>query len=211
MKFELFGLPGCGKSTCCRKIEESTKIGNPMKFYKENFLGKIFFHLFLLTFQVNNKLNRLYKECLQILGTETYENAINKAIPKELYLKYMMFIYHLENSKKVIIIDEGIIHYAIALHAEFHIEMEKIERIVQLLQGKEIKRFGILATVEECMGFIQKRNRKNCSIDFLEKEDLKQMLYQYKEGLDYFSQKYEVKTIESIVDYIKSGEGRNEI
>ena len=207
MTFELFGIPGCGKSMCCRKVEENTEIKNPMKFYKENFIGKVIFHIFLLTFHMNKKLNKLYKKCIDELGTEKYINSMDSNTPAELYIKYMMFIYQLEKkSSKKIVVDEGIIHYAIALHAEYSIEFEKLEKIVQLLQGNNIKRFGILATVDECIGFIKKRNRKDCSLDFLEGEELRKMLEKYDEGFKYFSKKYDIKTIKDIVNYINDGE-----
>lgn len=207
MTFELFGIPGCGKTICCKRIEKATPIQNPMEFYKETFVGKVLFHLFLLTFRLNGKYRSLYQNALTILGETSYTNMMDKTISKELYLKYMMFVYSLEKrSSKSIVIDEGIIHYAIALHAEFDIEFEKLDAIIELLQGKNVTPLGISATVEECMGFIKKRNRKECSLDFLESNDLENMLNRYQEGLDYFSQKYKVQTIEEIVNYLKNGE-----
>ena len=79
MIVELFGLPGCGKSYCCNELEKKNDFENIMNFYKEKFLGKIIFHIFLKFCLINKDFNMFYKKVLEIVEKEKEKiNIIKK-------------------------------------------------------------------------------------------------------------------------------------
>lgn len=194
MVIELFGLPGSGKSFLCDKIQELGYAKNIMKFYKENFIGKVIFHLFLNCFTINKKLKKLYNDSLKIIGnTANYKNQINSSIPINLYVKYMVYIFFLENNiKKNIIIDEGIMHYSMALHAEYDLELEKIEEIIKLYEVKSKQTYCLKCDKDIILMQIKKRNRKNTSIDFLEENELNNILEKYSKAQEFLVRKYKI-------------------
>ena len=176
MIYELYGLPGSGKSTCCDRVQKQCNIKNPLEFYRDNIIGKICFHLFLKFFNNSND----------------YKNSLNLEIKLDLYIKYLIFIYYIEKkSKKTLIIDEGIIHYCLALYAEFNVELEKIDRIISVLKESNLKiTIGLKCPVETAILQIKKRNRKRTAMDFLEDKDLENLLNRYFEAIKHFQNNY---------------------
>ena len=192
--YELFGLPGSGKTTICKEIEKKYNVCYINRFYKENIIGKIYFHIFLKFFKTNKNIRDKYDLCLkQLSNYKTNKNIINAKLQIELYLKYIMFVYFIEtknkNQEKKCIIDEGIIHYLMALYAEFNIPVEILEKILNILNISKIN-LGLKCNLEVICYQIKVRNRKNTPIDFLNDEDLKIILNKYNEAFNYFLQKF---------------------
>lgn len=204
MKFELFGLPGSGKSYCCDIISKKKIAKNIMNYYKENFFGKVIFHLFLKFFILNIKLRKKYKEVIEILGeTSNYINLVNPNVKIELYIKYMIFIYFIENLYKInIIIDEGIIHYCMVLYAEFSVEKNKINKIISAFNIEDKNIIGLNCEKEIAIKQMKKRNRKRTAIDFLGKDELSNILDRYLEIYNYFSKRFECLDIKEVENFI---------
>lgn len=201
IQYELFGMPGSGKTTIANYFEKEKNIQNIQEKYKDNLFGKILFHIFLNFFILNKKLRKKYHELLDIIGDDIYTNIIDNNINIKLYIKYIIFDYYLENyCKENIILEEGIIHYCIALYAEFDLDFNKLDMIVDKIyvDSNNIKCIGIKTSIEDVLRNIKKRNRKQCALDFLEGDDLKNLLKKYNEGVEYYSKKYELLTINEI-------------
>ena len=209
MIYELYGLPGSGKSTCCDRVQKQCNIKNQLEFYIYNIIGKIFFKLFLKFFKFNKDLKNKFEEIFKILNNSNdYKNSLNLEIKLDLYIKYLIFIYYIEKkSKKTLIIDEGIIHYCLALYAEFNVELEKIDRIISVLKESNLKiTIGLKCPVETAILQIKKRNRKRTAMDFLEDKDLENLLNRYFEAIKHFQNNYLYLSIDEIESYIKKGE-----
>lgn len=210
MKFELFGLPGSGKTSLCKKIKKKYKIKNPMDFYKYNFFGKILFHIFLSTFYFNKSNIKLFKELMSFLGDGFYKNIIDNTIDIELYIKYIVFVNYIEQKKGNYVIDEGIIHYCIALYAEYNVDFKIIDIILEKTNVENIK-VGLKCSINKAMEQIKIRNRKSCPIDFLEEEKLFFILKKYNDAINYYRDKYSLLSndeIENLINLCIDG-GRN--
>ncbi len=213
MIIELFGLPGAGKTTCGNNIEKKFKIKNILEFYRENLIGKILFHLFLYCFLLNANLREKYTKILNILQKEKIENnIINPHIKIELYIKYLLFAYCIEyKSKKSLVIDEGIIHYCMALFAEFNVSIDILEAIIDLLKisNKKIIIISLKCPINKAIKQMQIRKRKRTSLDFLSDEKLKIVLDRYSVVQKYFSKKYinlDIIQIENLIEREKMNE-----
>lgn len=202
MNYELFGLPGSGKTTICKIVSKKNK--NPMFFYKETFLGKILFHLFLYTFFFKKEYIELFYNLKKSLKNKKYVNIIDKRIPIDLYLKYIVFVYYLECSNKNIIIDEGIIHYCVALIAEFNVSNYEIENMIKFLDTKTII-YGLNTTIDSVCINIKKRNRRNCPFDYLSNEKKIEVLKKYNYAIEYFKNRYKMMNAEEIIEIILNG------
>lgn len=206
MIIELFGIPGSGKSYCCEKIEKKENIKDVTKFFKEKIIGKAVFHFFLKFFKINKELNEKYNEMINVLGdTSNYNNILDKKINICLYLKYLLFIYFLEKKCKMnIIVDEGIIHYSIVLFAEFSVDFDKIEKIIEVLKiySKEKMIIGIKCNKEIAIKRMEIRNRKRTSLDFLEYGELSKLLDRYIIAEQFFSYKFKMLNIEEVENLI---------
>ena len=204
--YELFGMPGSGKTTYCKKIEKNLKICNVMNFYKENIFGKIYFKLWLKFFYINNNLKNKYLYIENILGNlQKYKNVIDERIDIKLYIKYILFVYFLEKKNtRDIIFDEGIIHYCIALYAEFNVPFEKTDKILKYLnlESRRIS-IGIKCNIFTALNQIKERNRKQTPIDFLDELSLKSLLNRYLTGVKYYSNNHYYYDSKEIMNFIK--------
>ena len=201
MVYELYGLPGSGKSYYCKKMEIKDNIKDIYSFYKDKFIGKIIFHFFLYLFKINKNLRNKYQQILNIIGEREYINRIDNRIDFKIYIKYIIFVYFLElREKKNIIIDEGIFHYCTALYAEFDIEYDKVDKIIELLKIDKFKEiYRVSCDVEHAIIQIKKRNRKQTAIDFLKEKELKELLIRYYKIGEYFQNKYKIMNIEELL------------
>ena len=210
MIFELFGMPGSGKSYICKKIEDDGYAKDIMRFYKENFFGKVIFHIFIYIFKINKELKKNYDEIMNILGDNSnYINIINPDIPINLYVKYIVFILYIEKKyfkKKNIIIDEGIIHYCIAIYAEYYVDCKKIDLIIDKLILTNEKKIiiGLNCSKEKTIEQIKKRNRKKAPIDFLEGQKLSIILERYLDAIHFVKKRFDYLSYNEIESKIKS-------
>lgn len=190
MIYELYGLPGSGKTTICNIVQKKYKLNNPMRFFKNNFWGKCCMHLFWYLYSLNNDLKSKKNQILKILGNiNVYKNCINPNLNINRYIDYLMFVYFVEKKsfKKNIIIDEGIVHYCLALYAEFDVEIEKLERIIKELDIQPKFVMGLKCNILKTFEQIKKRNRKETPIDFLEENKLYDIFKKYQEIFIHFS------------------------
>ena len=206
MIYELFGLPGSGKTTCGNIIQEEFNINNKLEFYRNHFWGKIIFHVFLKIFFIDRQLKNKFTEIINVIGNiKTYKNSIDCKISIELYIKYIIFVYFIEKkSKEDILIDEGIIHYLSALYAEFNVSFNKLDKIIEILEVKNEKTIvGLKCSKEQAFTQIKKRNRKRAAMDFLSDRKLNNLLDRYLKAEEYFCKKYPCLTISEIKDKIE--------
>ncbi len=208
MIYDLFGIPGSGKSTICDYVEKNCNITDIKNKYIEDFIGKVIFHLYLYLFFLDKASLKKYKQIKKIIGNyKDYSNYINPKTKISLYIKYMLFDYYIETKvKKDCIIDEGIIHYCISLYVEFDLEIDKILKIIDLLKVEKIEYIGLSCSIDECIKNIKKRNRKRCDIDFLEGNDLISFLEKWNEGFNIMSKKYKTDNINNLKEYFKNKE-----
>ncbi len=197
MIYELFGLPGSGKTTFCNELYKNKKIKNLMSLYKENFWGKIYFHFYLKCMVLFKNEYGLYKKIInELKESDIYINKIDKNININLYIKYLLFVNMIErrviNKKITYIVDEGVIHYCIAMMAEFSLSLEKVNKLLDIINFKTstIKPVGLKCNIDTCLQHIEKRNRKETPIDFLEKVKLINLLNDYQNAYDIFINKY---------------------
>ena len=155
MIYDLYGMPGSGKSTICKRLENEIGIKNAKDKYIEKIVGRIIFRLYLKLYFLDSISRKMYKRITNIIGNlNKYENCMNKKTDISLYIKYMLFDYFLERKiKKDVIIDEGIIHYGISLFVEFGLEEEKMKQIIELLKLDKVKYIGLKISIEECLNF----------------------------------------------------------
>jgi len=212
MIIELFGLPGSGKTTCCNLVEKKFNIKNPMNFYRNTIVGKIKFRLFLKFFRLNKELLNKYNKLVSILNDKTYKNNIDSKIDINLYLKYILFTYYIEKKyeKHSIIIDEGIVHYCIALYAEFDVEYNQILKINEMFQMELKTNICLKSDIETSISQMIKRSRKVSAIDFLDKNQLIDILNKYNNGIKFFLKDNLCLSEQEITEYIE-GEQLNEL
>ena len=211
MIYELFGMPGVGKTTISNKISKEYGYINIMKKYRESILGKVYLHLFIKLFKIDKELRNKYNQC--VILCKKYiknKNVVDKKIKLELYIKYMTFVYYIEkkyNFKKInIIVDEGIIHYAIAMFAEFDIPFYALDKLVELFYLNKFP-IGVSCKIETVLEQIKKRNRKSTPIDFLDVKNLEHLLKRYELGVNYYGKKYElVDTMKILKKFEMEGE-----
>lgn len=197
MIYELFGLPGAGKTTFCKKIYIYKKIKNIMSLYKDKFVGKVYFHFYLKYTIFFKDEYELYKKIMkELCNSNEYINKIDKKIKINLYIKYLLFVNKVEkeaiNKKRTFIVDEGIIHYCMTLMAEFSLPLDQVKKILNIIkfENNKIIPIGLKCDINTCLEHIEKRNRKNTPIDFLEKEDLRDLLNDYQDAYIIFCNKY---------------------
>lgn len=189
MIIEYFGLPGSGKTTFCNRICNEQHLKNPRIFFKDNLFGKILFHIFLNTFYINYSLLKKYKEGKKILSNKKYVNKINPNISIELYLKYIVFIFYIENRYDAIVLDEGVIHYLTALYAEFEVDFDLLDDIYKIFKviDKDIVYKSTNCDISKAIENCKKRNRKDAPIDFLNDDELYSIENRYKQAEEYYS------------------------
>lgn len=212
MIYELFGMPGVGKTTISNKISQKYRYINIMKKYRETILGKLYFHLFIKFFKMDKELRNIYNQGIILCGKYIENiNIMDKKIKLELYIKYMIFVYYLEKKyhlkEKNIIIEEGIIHYAIAMFAEFDIPFNVLDKLVKLFDLNKFP-IGITCKMKTILEQIKKRNRKSTPIDFLDIKNLEYLLKRYELGVKYYGNKYELMNTMEVLKKIEKDEER---
>lgn len=203
MNIEFFGIPGAGKSFYCNKINEKKQYKNIMFFYKENFYGKILFHLFIYFGMIISKFNKIYIFLKDILGKDLNNtNIISNKKNMTIYLKYIIFIYFLEKNRTNIIIDEGIVHFCMVLYAEYNVSKEKCIQILEYFDSQKYKDnrkvYGIECNITTSLERIKKRNRKRAPMDFLEDKELEELLNKYNEFMKNVENRYEMLNEEEL-------------
>lgn len=194
MIFELFGIPGSGKTTMCKKLDNDKGYKNIMFFYRESFVGKVIYQLFLRFFVFNKKLRLMYNEINVILKDYLEnDNIISKDVKLDLFIKYIIFVCYIESKyyKYNVCVDEGILHLCIAIYAEFGVPLQVLERIMYLTSNKNNIRYILInCEIEKAMLQIKRRNRKRAPIDFITDDELRKLLFRYKTAEEYFSLRY---------------------
>lgn len=188
MIIEIFGLPGSGKTTFCQKYSTEKNLKDLMKFYRDSFFGRSLYYIFKYIYFLIPKINIKLKRIMEVLSKKNYTNCINKDISIKEYIIFMCFVYYCElKNKKNVIIDEGIIHYCMALHAEFGVEFDVLDEIINELKlEKNIKYIVLNCSVEKCLSQMKKRNRMRSSIDFMDEGELELLLKKYEKALNYY-------------------------
>lgn len=207
---ELFGLPGCGKSTLCKNIEKNGYEDLLYK-YKNRFLYKLIFHASTkFTFLFPNVYNN-FKYIKQLffenqVNIKEYKNMYIKKTSLILYIKYLSFIYTMEQKydNKKVIIDEGIVHYCMALYSEFDIPLDSLKKICfELLGDKTIIPVGLKISLDQCFYRIKKRNRRNTGIDYLNDNKLSKLILRYEKAFNYFSKFFVCKNHDNLLKYLE--------
>lgn len=186
MTIEIFGIPGSGKSTFCDNYSKENHFKNIMAFYRDTIIGRIIYKIFMRLYFIFPSIKKKYDIILKMINDKNYTNKLDKNIDIKKYIKYMLFIYYCEakNQKRngKIIVDEGIIHYSVALYAEFDVEFKTIQKIINLLKLDSVQYYLLFKDTGIAFKQMQERARKRCALDFLDEFDSKEMLNKYKDG-----------------------------
>ena len=180
MIIEYTGAPACGKTTivnnlCSKKYDLSYK-------YKINFIGKLIFHCYLMfpfvlkdykEVSKNLKVKNIYKKNIY---TKKYDiNMIIKFLGYVCYL-YKRFYY----KKETYYLDEGIIHYLVALEAEYNVPHEEcVKFLAKQMKKYSIKCFYVNINEKKCFENFKIRNRKQTSIDYLDNNNIFNLIKKY--------------------------------
>lgn len=207
MIIELFGLPGSGKTTCCSLISEKRFFDNPMYFFKEKLIGKIIFHIFILFCPFNFDLLKKYSDLKKCFYDLKKRNRLDCSVRLSKYVKYALFIYFLEkkNNRRNIIIDEGVIHYSMAIYAEFDVTFESCFEMIKILNLdiNNVQLVLLNLDIETCISNIKKRNRHQTAIDDLNYFELVDILEKYREYIDMILKRMNVVVIDKVDDLIR--------
>ena len=209
MIIELFGVPGSGKTTLCKNIVKiKGEYCLPMSFFVETFVGRILMHIFWKYYRFNRKLRKIYNIIIEIIGNvDEYSHLYIHNLKIDSYLKYVVFSYYLEAklTRKNCIMDEGIIHYCMSFYAEFGLEIEKIDKIIETLMDKNVRVCGLINNKEVVLNNIMERNRKVSYIDKMSLDDLSKLLDKYYEVFSIFQQRFECLRYNEILDKFEGG------
>lgn len=202
MIYEFFGLPGSGKSTVCSMMRKKG-YQDLLFFYKNNIFGKMIFHLKFYLFKMNRKNRELFKNIEEIIPVNCRNSIFVKNTTIDFYIKYLVLISRLE--KKSIgnnCIDEGIVHYLMALYAEFNVNIDILNKIMVAIGFPTdfVKSIGINCSVQDAYYRICKRNRKQTGIDFLNKDEMIDLLNRYFEIYKYFSLSFQCKDFDCFIN-----------
>ena len=103
---ELIGIPGPGKTTVCKYIQNRIGIYNPMSFYRDTFIGKSYMHLFWFLAKHKIIYRGLCNKIFSIIDGKE-KNFFLSDLYLENYIYRMVFIYYVENrykNRKMIVI-----------------------------------------------------------------------------------------------------------
>ncbi|MBM6957352.1 hypothetical protein H5972_08830 [Ligilactobacillus salivarius] len=183
MIVELFGAPGSGKTTLCNKIEDDVGIKNILEIYRKKTLYKAYMHVFWKTFFFRGDIKDKYNKIQKILD----ENEDTTML-----VKFMLFTYFIEKKyqKKKLIIDEGCIHFLVALYAEYNIDFKRLEEIKNILCISNVKVLGINTKKKYIINNVKKRSRNKTRIDKLDGDEFSKLIDRYIEGVNYFGNYY---------------------
>ena len=207
MIVELFGLPGAGKSYICEKIEKEFGYNNILLFYKEKFLGKVLFHLYISFCLLVRSNKKIFLNLKEIIGNDYSDNIISNNNKIDMYIKYILFVYNIEkrNKDRLIIIDEGIVHYCMVLYSEFIIPMHKTKKILDYFDSLNKNNkvvLGINTDKKVVIERIKKRNRKRTAMDFLDDKKLDKLLSLYQDFINTVKDDYIIGNENEIIKIV---------
>lgn len=206
--YELFGCPGSGKTTTCKELEQKCKLVFISDFYKETLIGKAFLHIFLKCFILVPKYRKIYHKLLKVIGDyKKHKNIFGFKTDICMFLKYMIFVYYIEEKYKVpnerIIIDEGIVHYLMALYSEYDVSFEVLDKILDVFKNENRYSIGLKIDFNDNLNQMLKRQRKETEIDFLNNNETKKLLQRYTTAFLHYTELFQAFEQEKLINYFK--------
>lgn len=185
MIYELFGCPGCGKSTIAKVIA----INEHCIDYQSFLFSKVGFFKFRLFVKLSlakifepkltKKLFALFKRYLNNANLFDFKTTIKT------YLYQAIYIYHQElkmnRKNKNVVFDEGYVHHLISIQAEFDVPKETVIQSLKLFGGSSRIIF-VDADQTVCLSRIINRGRKMSPMDYLPFEELELFVKRYHEA-----------------------------
>lgn len=202
MIVELFGAPGSGKTTICNQLEEESVAVNVMDRYREHTIGKIYMHFFWKTFFFKKNIKKKYNYLMAIFDNAGYSSKDLREL-----ITFIMFTYFLEEkfaySEKKLIFDEGVVHYMIALYAEYGIDIDTLNKVKSILSIPTISVIGLDICKENILRNIKKRNRHRTKMDSLSDSEMSKLVDRYQEGIKFYSTMYPVYNQKGVKNEIR--------
>lgn len=195
MIIEAIGLPGSGKTFLFHELEKefrsnSIRAYNFTELSRNNISVKIVVKLLLKFVSLKYICKKWKKELYDILSEELpYESKFDLYENPDYCVNYalmLLFIYRLfQNSKIVLLLDEGMYHNIVKLCADFDFSIrlsnkliEKCVLLSRLNDSKHIVIYNIFP-ISETLLSIEKRNRHVSKFDELETTQLSKILDNY--------------------------------
>lgn len=189
MIFELYGLPGSGKTFMINKI-----MGNLLeKTEKESIIKKTCIKMakkFSIWMPSSIKLKKQIYSIIQDASlTPLY---IKREVHTYIDNIIMVAFGYKWNRQHMIYMDEGIIHRIVSFAVNYNLTIEQVFLIINLFKKQLNRSFIVYLDVDIniCLDGIQNRKRHICEMDELSKEKLECYLYSYKHYFDIINTKY---------------------
>lgn len=183
MIYQLFGIPGSGKSyiSSLYANKENCILYEKLLFSKKyNVAFKIYVHLGLGKILEKG----LYCKILHFLGDQVKnKHRYNFGITPKKYVQQICYFKTIQrkyqNKHTSVVFDEGTLHHFVALIAEFGIKIENIEFILpSLLSGDETV-YYVRTSIEKAYSRIKNRKRRYSKMDYLGDDALLDFLRSY--------------------------------
>ena len=174
MIYELFGMPGCGKSTYLRKksINAGVVAGSANSGIKKIIKSLLLFSPFALLQKkrwysfIDDKI-----KYSSIIGC-TSRNYLNRII-------LLISVYHYV--RKDVYVDEGVIHRIITYTIAFNLDEKKMLLMIKMFIDAidDINITYLCSTPTQSYEAIKKRDRHECSFDELDDDEIYAYLERY--------------------------------
>ena len=186
MILELFGLPGAGKSYIIKKINNNKPIGAASCNSLKNAIISI-----LKKCSVYTPSSIMLKHDLNIICRDinTMPLYIKRDVRYHINNLVMVAFGYKHSGKKMIFMDEGIIHRIVGLAVNYELTIEKtIEKFKPYIDIATVVYLDV--PEDECFKSIKNRNRHEYDMDELDDDALKNYLSSYRKYFEKICQQY---------------------
>lgn len=188
MIFELYGVPGAGKTTIINKVCETNDASySPKAGVKSTVISIIK----VLSAYIPSSL--AYKRKIRkIISNVKMASVYTSASVNHNINNIVMVAFGYKHLKRTVYMDEGILHRIITFSINYNLGIEKAIKIFALFNDCTggVKSFYLKVPIDECFKSIKKRNRHESEMDEMEDDKLWIFLQEYESYCNAISKKY---------------------
>lgn len=208
MILETIGLPGGGKTYLCNEIEKNLNKSvhslNILKYTSNIFLFKIIKKIFILASNQTKIAKNIKKEIKAVLKNEDIKSKFSiyddESYSINMICSFIILYKLLKKSKKVYIFDEGVVHTAIKMCADFGFSEKTFNEIINIIESSiNNEKWYVVYNhidIKSCINSIKNRNRHICAFDELSDNDLYSILQYYDKYNKYYCNTRKVVRVE---------------